>query len=102
MILDKSQLGSAIRQVRALRGLTQTRLAIATGLSESRSSIASIEQGRRAVSPETLRTIATALDIPSGCLAVMGSSAGDQGPAADELVSSIRELISSVIEAQQH
>jgi transcriptional regulator with XRE-family HTH domain len=58
MTIEKSTLGAAIRQVRLARGLTQTGLAKATGLSASGKSIALIEQGRRSVSVDTLNLIA--------------------------------------------
>ena len=101
MTIETAKLGLAIKQVRSIRGLTQVALAAAAGLSKSGSSIALIEQGRRSVSVETLNAIASALNIPAGCLAIMGTATGNKNPAASDLLDSVRELITSLLEAEE-
>jgi transcriptional regulator with XRE-family HTH domain len=100
MGIEKSSLGAAIRQVRLARGMTQVELAKASGLSEGGKSIALIEQGRRSVSMDTLNSLAEALAIPSGCLAILGSTGGAKNKAANELLESLQMLISAVLLAQ--
>lgn len=59
-ILRGSRLLEALRD---WRGLTQTKLAEATGLAQG--CLSDLERGRRQGTPETLARIATALDIPT-------------------------------------
>lgn len=58
-VLRGSRLLEALRD---WRGMTQTRLAEATGLAQGY--LSDLERGRRQGTPETLARIATALDIP--------------------------------------
>jgi len=100
MSIDKNALGAAIKQVRSARGLTQTALAEAAGLSKSGNSIALIEQGRRFVSVDTLNSLASALDIPPACLAILGSRNSGKNKAASDFMKSLQNLISTVILAE--
>src|SRR5438270_9319089 len=100
MAIDQHTLGTAIKKLRAARGLTQAELAAATGLSSGGKSIALIEQGKRFVSMQTLNTLARALEIPPACLAVLGSRSGGSNKAATEFMESLKHLISSIVVAQ--
>ena len=61
-ILLYSLVGSAIKQAREARGLTQEELASTTGL--GRMSITNIEAGEQKVQLETVYAIALSLDYP--------------------------------------
>lgn len=58
--------GQTVRLWRLHRGLTQAALARAAGL--PRPNLSAIERGRRDVSLATLRTLAAALEVPTGAL----------------------------------
>jgi transcriptional regulator with XRE-family HTH domain len=100
MAIDQRTLGAAIKSVRVARGLTQAELATATGFSSGGKSIALVEQGKRFVSMDALNKLARALDIPPGCLAVLGSRSGGKSKAATEFIESLKHLISTIIVAQ--
>lgn len=102
MAIDKAILGRAVKQVRQARGLTQVELAAAAGLAKGGKSIALIEQGKRFVSVDTLNLLANALDIPSACLAILGSRTIGKNKPATEFMEGLRHLISTVIVAQSH
>ena len=55
-----------LEALRDWRGMTQTRLAEATGLAQGY--LSDLERGRRGGTPETLARIADALDIPAAWL----------------------------------
>ena len=101
MAIEKETLGAAIKQVRTVRGMTQVDLAKAAGLSDGGKSLALIEQGRRAVSMETLNVIAEALAIPPGCLAILGSTRIGKNSVATNLMKDLQKLISAVLLAQK-
>jgi transcriptional regulator with XRE-family HTH domain len=96
MAIDNKLLGAAIKRVRMARGLTQAQLAEAAHLS----SIALVEQGRRSVSLDSLNALAKALDIPSACLAVLGTRSTSGNKASADFVESLQQLISAVVLAQ--
>lgn len=96
MAIDNKMLGAAIKRVRMARGLTQAQLAEAAELS----SIALIEQGRRAVSLDSLNALAKALDMPSACLTVLGTRSTSGNKASADFVESLQDLISAVVLAQ--
>ena len=73
MIIDDKFLGSAIAKLRKLLSMTQAGLTERTGLS----TIPQIEQGVKRVSLKSLNTIADALELPAGCLALLGTTIGD-------------------------
>lgn len=52
-----------LEALREWRGMTQTRLAEATGLAQGY--LSDLERGRRHGTPETFTRIATALDVPT-------------------------------------
>lgn len=66
MELSPSQIGRAVREIRLLRGLSQTQLAEETGRGVS--FISKLERGERGVSPEVLEEIAAALEVPCSFL----------------------------------
>src|SRR5262249_25664166 len=98
MAIDATTLGSAIRELRQLRGLTQAKLATAAKLASN--SIAVIERGERVVSMESLNAIAAALDIPAGCLAILGMNRIAESPRSTKFVSSLKKLIVVTLKAE--
>jgi len=102
MPIDRETLGAAIKRVRTARGLTQVQLAKASGLSKGGNSIALIEQGKRFVAVDTLNSIASALDIPAACLAILGSRNVGGDKTAIEFMNSLQNLISTVVIAEQN
>jgi transcriptional regulator with XRE-family HTH domain len=102
MAIDAATLGAAIKRVRELRGMTQVELAKDAGLSHGGNSLAMIEQGRRSVSMETLNAIATSLNIPPACLAVLGSNRIDENEAATAFMVDLQKLIAHVLLVEQH
>jgi len=99
MPIDQETLGAAIKAVRNARDLTQSQLAKRLGFSAG--GLALIEQGKRTVSMATLNAISHALEIPPGCLAILGTrSSGKSKPLAD-FVESLKQLITTLIVAQQ-
>ena len=99
MAIDQSILGAAIKHVRQAHGLTQSQLAKRLGFSSG--GIALIEQGNRAVSMATLNAVANALEIPPGCLAILGSRSGGKSKPLAEFIESLKHLITTLIVAQQ-
>ena len=81
-----------------VRGLTQSQLAKLLGFSSG--GVALIEQGKRAVSMATLNAIAKALDLPPGCLAILGSRSGGKSKLLADFVESLKQAISKLIIAQ--
>lgn len=100
MAIDKKQLGSAIKQVRNARGISQAELARMAGMSGSGNSVALIERGERFVSLDTLNSLAQALDIPSACLTILGSTQIGGGKEANAFMQSLKGLIASTLFAQ--
>jgi transcriptional regulator with XRE-family HTH domain len=98
MPIDQEMLGAAIKSVRVTRGLTQSQLATRLGFSNG--GIALIEQGRRAVSMSTLNAIAKALDLPPGCLAILGSRTGGNSKPLADFVEGLKHAITTLIIAQ--
>lgn len=96
--ISKATLGPAIKSVRMARGLTQEQLAAKVGMNKG--SVALVEQGRRAVSLETLNNVANALNVPPACLAILGSTAIGKNKAATEFMESLQKLISAIVLAQ--
>lgn len=97
MAMDKKLVGEAIRQIRKHRGLTQAQLAKAAGLSSGGNSVALIERGSRGVSLHTLESLAEALEVPSGCLLMLGRRMRRSEPFHD-LVTSAQKLIMKLVE----
>ena len=100
MAIDKKQLGSAIKQIRNARGISQVELARIAGMSGSGNSVALIERGERFVSLDSLNALAKALDIPSACLTILGSTSMGRGKEVNELMQSLKGLITSTLFAQ--
>ena len=101
MSIDRKKLGAAIRDMRSRRGMTQVDLARAAGLSESGNTVALIERGERGVSIEAMNRIAGALDLPAGCLAILGSVADSGHPRSVGLLKSLQDLVTSTVDLQQ-
>ena len=97
MAVDKKLVGQAIRQIRKRRGLTQAQLAKAAGLSSGGNSVALIERGSRGVSLDSLESLAKALELPSGCLLMLGRRMRRNEPFHD-LVTSTQKLILKLVE----
>jgi transcriptional regulator with XRE-family HTH domain len=98
MPIDRDLLGKSIRQVRELRGLSQTALADAAGLQGN--SVAMIERGERGISMETLNALARALKVPAACLAMLGTSKIRGEADSSPLVASMQKLILVTMVAQ--
>jgi transcriptional regulator with XRE-family HTH domain len=96
--IDQNTLGAAIKAVRIARGLTQAALAKKVGFSNG--GIALIEQGRRTVSMATLNEISTALGVPPGCLAILGSHTKSKNKSLSHFVESLQKLITKLIVTQ--
>lgn len=103
MAITKETLGSAVKKVRTVRGLTQAELAEAAGFAKSGKSIALIEQGKRSMSVDALNAIADALDIPPACLAILGSThiGKPKHKTATDFMQSLQHLISTVLLADR-
>jgi len=99
MPIDQESLGAAIKAVRNTRELTQSQLAKRLGFSTG--GLALIEQGKRAVSMATLNAISNALEIPPGCLAILGTRTGNKSKPLTDFVESLQQLITTLIVAQQ-
>ena len=98
MSIDREFLGAAIRKLRLQRGLTQSALAAAAGLVPN--SVAVIERGERAVSVDSLNSLAAALEIPPGCLAILGSNRIAESPQSASFLESLKKLISVTLKAE--
>jgi transcriptional regulator with XRE-family HTH domain len=98
MAIDQKLLGQGIRKIRKLRGMTQSELAQAAGLAESGNSLALIERGERGVSIDSLNALARALEVPAGCLTILGTRAPANDPALRPLISSLHRLVAKVVE----
>jgi transcriptional regulator with XRE-family HTH domain len=57
----------ALREVRKLKGQSVTGLAEAAGIRQAH--LSNLEAGRRQASPDLIRRLADALDVPVGCIA---------------------------------
>src|SRR5689334_21753820 len=97
MAIDRETLGAAIRELRLLRGLTQSALAAAAGLAPN--SVAVIERGERAVSVDSLNSLAAALDMPAGCLAILGSIRIAESTNSAGFIERLKKLISVTLMA---
>ena len=98
MAIDKKQMGEAIRRIRKYRGLTQAQLAKAAGLSRGGNSVALVERGARGVSLDTLESIATALEVPSGCLMILGRRTSRRSEPFHDLLATGQKLILKLVE----
>src|SRR5947207_13381462 len=98
MSISKTQLGHAVRQIREMRGYSQSLLAQKAGLQPN--TVALIERGERGVSLDAVNKLATALAIPAGCLTMLGTTKikGDSENTA--LVKNMQELILATLSAQ--
>ena len=101
MNIERKQLGAAIRDLRQKRGLTQVELSRAAGLSETGNTVALIERGERGLSLDAMNRIASALQVPAGCLAILGSRTESGHPRLTELLNSPQRLISTTVNVQQ-
>lgn len=99
MPFDFRKIGSSIRALRSQRGLSQIELAKKAGLTQP--AIALIEQGRRAVSLETLDSLAKGLNVPADCLTILGYRSIASDKDFTELLKSIQNLIRVAVEAQR-
>jgi transcriptional regulator with XRE-family HTH domain len=97
MAIDQKLLGQGIRRIRKLRGLTQADLARAAGLAEGGNSVALIERGERGVSLESLNAIARGLEVPAGCLSILGTTAPAHDRDLKRLVKSAKNLVEKVV-----
>jgi transcriptional regulator with XRE-family HTH domain len=96
--MSVNRLGHAIQKLRTARGLTQEQLAAKTSMAKG--SIAQIEQGLRSVSLDSLDRIAEALNVPCGCLVVMGSSPTAKNKSVDQFLVALQNLSVATLEAK--
>ncbi len=97
MAIDQKLLGQGIKRIRKLRGMTQAELARAAGLAEGGNSVALIERGERGVSLDSLNAIANGLEIPAGCLTILGTTAPGQDRNLRRLVKSAQNLVDKAV-----
>lgn len=97
MAIDQKLLGRGIRKIRKLRGLTQAELARAAGLAEGGNSVALIERGERGVSLDSLNAIAAGLEVPAGCLTILGTTAPAHDRDLKRMVKSAQNLVDKVV-----
>ncbi|HVA48824.1 MAG TPA: hypothetical protein VNH11_20830 [Pirellulales bacterium] len=77
--------------------MTQAELAKAVGAASNTMAIR--ERGERSFSLKLLNALGKALDVPAGCLAIMGSpSTGTRNPAASQVLAKLQSLISATIQ----
>ena len=100
MTIDRKRLGAAIRELRERRSMTQVELSRAAGLSETGNSIAMVERGERGLSIEAMNQVAEALQVPAGCLAILGSSAKSGHPRSKGLLKALQDLVHVTLDAQ--
>jgi len=98
MAIDKKLMGEAIQRIRKHRGLTQAQLAEAAGLSSGGNSVALIERGVRGVSLDTLESLASVLDVPAGCLLILGRRASRRSESFRDLLTTGQKLIMKLVE----
>ena len=98
MAIDQKLLGQGIRKIRKLRGMTQAQLAQGAGLAEGGNSVALIERGEGGVSIESLNALAHALEVPAGCLTILGTRTPSNDRALRPLVNSMQRLVMKVVE----
>ena len=101
MDISIKQLGAAIREMRTARGMTQVELARAAGLSRSGNTVALIERGERSVSLKAMNRLATALNLPAGCLAVLASRTESDSKSLARLLKSMQKLVRVTVAAQE-
>ncbi|MGH7134299.1 MAG: helix-turn-helix domain-containing protein [Pirellulales bacterium] len=95
---DNRVLGKAIQRIRLIRGMTRSDLAAAAGLPKEMVSL--IEQGKQRTPEATIKTIASALRLPRGCLSILARERG-KTKAMTEFVQSLQKLIAALVEAQE-
>ena len=98
MAFDVKKFGAAIRTLRAKSGLTQAALAKQAGLTQA--AVALIEQGKRAVSLETLDTLSAALKVPSECLSILAFRSMANQKDISDLAKSLQNLILASVDAR--
>ncbi len=99
MAFDFKKTGSAIRALRSDRGMSQTELAKKAGLTQP--AVALIEQGKRAVTLETLDSLGIGLNVPAECLTILGYRSIANDKDGTEFVKSIQKVIRATVEAQR-
>ena len=98
MSISKTQLGHAVRQIREMRGFSQSLLAQKAGLQPN--TVALIERGERGVSLDAVNKLAAALVIPAGCLTMLGTTKIKGDTESTALVKSMQELIRATLFTQ--
>lgn len=98
MSISKTQLGHAVRQIREMRGFSQSLLAKKAGLQPN--TVALIERGERGVSLDAVNKLAGALAVPAGCLTMLGTSKMKGDSERTALVKNMQDLILATLVAQ--
>jgi len=87
-------LGSAIRELRKNKGLSQVELAEKANLSQT--ALSQIEKGKRP-GIQTLKNISTALEVPESLIYVMGIEQDDVPPAKQVLYEKLFPVIKGLV-----
>ena len=97
MDIDREQLGTAIRELRELRRLTQQQVADRLGVTVNYVSL--LENGKRGISIGRLNELCKVLRIPSAFATFLATK--PTGPAEQRrIMAQIQKLIRSVLETQ--
>lgn len=90
-------LGKAIKLCRTQKNLSQSDLALASGISVSYLSL--LEKGRRDPSFSTVKGISEALDIPTSILIFLASENDEMGDVSPELAEKLSHTALKLIQA---
>ena len=86
---EQPSLGSAIKEVRTIRGLTQSDLALAASVTENYVSI--VERGDRSLSTPKLEAVAEALGLSPSELTALGTN--EMSGKAGKLLAQMKKVI---------
>lgn len=98
MTIDPDIFGSALAQLRLLRGLTQRDLATKCGVTTNYVSL--IENGQRTASIETVNTFAGVLSLPAQCLLFLGAAPPPTGSVFSDVVAATCDSIWAAAHAE--
>ena len=97
-MIDQTNLGTAIQQIRKRRGMSQDELAENVGISKTFVSL--IENGHRGVATETLNQIGAALGVPAAFLTLLATKSVRKR-SVSKLLKSTQDAILALVEAEE-